>query len=126
MPCRMASGAVLVADDDGAVRTMVRTLLELDGHEVLEASDGKAAWQLIVERRPAVVVADVSMPGYDGLELCRRIKGDRMLRTEVIVYTAGMATEEESQSAGCAAYLIKTDSVARLRETVRQYSGGAL
>lgn len=92
----MASGAVLVADDDGAVRTMVRTLLELDGHEVLEASDGKVAWQLIVEKRPAVLVADVSMPGVDGLELCRRIKGDRLLRTEVIVYTAGMATEAES------------------------------
>jgi CheY-like chemotaxis protein len=120
----MARGAVLVADDDGDVRTMVRTLLELDGHEVLEAPDGKAAWQLIVERRPAVVVADVSMPGFDGLELCRRIKGDRLLTTQVIVYTAGMATEAESQSAGCVAYLVKTDSVARLRETVRQYSIG--
>src|ERR1700704_5363261 len=90
-PCRtlrwpypMASRAVLVADDDRDVRTMVRTLLELDGHEVLEAPDGQAAWQLIVERRPAVVVADAYMPGYDGLELCRRIKGDHLLRTEVI------------------------------------------
>ena len=119
----MASRAVLVADDDRDVRTMVRTLLELDGHEVLEAPDGTVAWQLVVERRPAVVVTDVSMPGYNGLELCRRIKGDRLLTTQVIVYTAGMATEEESQSAGCVAYLVKTDSVTRLRDTVRQYAG---
>jgi CheY-like chemotaxis protein len=51
---------VLVADDDKDVRTMLRTLLELDGHDVMEARDGEEAWRRCVESQPAVVVADMS------------------------------------------------------------------
>jgi len=65
---------VVVADDDRDVRLMLRTLLELDGHEVVEAQDGDEAWQLIMEYGPSVVVADIQMPGLDGLQLCRKIR----------------------------------------------------
>lgn len=116
------SGPILVADDDGAVRTMVRTLLELDGHPVLEAADGDEAWELVRKRRPAVVIADVFMRGFSGLELCRLIKANGMASIRVIVYTAGMANEDESRLAGCDAYFLKTEPPGRLRETVRQYA----
>ena len=65
---------VLVADDDPDIRTMVRMLLELDGHRVLEAKDGTAAWEMIQSHGPTVVVADVQMPGMTGLQLCRKVK----------------------------------------------------
>jgi len=113
---------VVVADDDRDVRTMLRTLLELDGHEVMEAKNGDEAWRLCLEWQPSVVVADIQMPGLDGLQLCRKIRSSEYSAgIKVIVYTAGMATPEEARRAGCDEYFLKTDPLPRLRDKVRQY-----
>jgi two-component system response regulator ResD len=102
---------------------MLRTLLELDGHEVLEAKDGDEAWKLCLESQLAVVVADIQMPGINGLQLCRKIRESRYSPDiKVIVYTAGMATPDEARKAGCDEYFLKTDPLPRLRDKVRQYT----
>ena len=114
---------IIVADDDRDVRMMLRTLLELDGHEVMEAQDGDEAWQLIIENEPWVVVADIQMPGLDGLQLCRKIRETKLSSApKVIVYTAGMATPEDARNAGCDEYFLKTDPLPKLRDKVRQYT----
>lgn len=112
---------VLVADDDSDVRTMVRMLLELDGHKVIEAKDGATAWDMIREHNPAVVVADVQMPGLTGLQLCRKVKENSFSSVKVIVYTAGMATREDAVTAGCDGYFLKTDPLPSLRDAVRRF-----
>src|SRR5579864_6572309 len=114
-PKDSSNSVVLVADDDADVRTMLRTLLELDGNEVLEAGDGRVAWRLIQEQEPPVAVVDVQMPGMDGLALCRLVRKTR-LACRVIVYTAGMATEEQARDAGCDQYLLKTEPLPQLRD----------
>jgi CheY-like chemotaxis protein len=114
---------VVVADDDRDVRTMLKTLLELDGHEVLEAKDGDEAWKICLQAQPSVVVADIQMPRIDGLELCRKIRQSKYSPDiKVIVYTAGMATAEQAKNAGCDEYFLKTDPLPRLRDKVRQYT----
>jgi CheY-like chemotaxis protein len=114
---------IIIADDDRDVRMMLRTLLELDGHEVMEAQDGDEAWQLIVENEPWVVVADIQMPGLDGLQLCRKIRDSKLSSApKVIVYTAGMATPEDARNAGCDEYFLKTDPLPKLRDKVRQFT----
>jgi CheY-like chemotaxis protein len=110
---------VLVADDDPDIRTMVRMLLELDGHRVLEAKDGTSAWEMIQSHNPSVVVADVQMPGLTGLQLCRKVKDSVHSGVRVIVYTAGMASREDSMIAGCDGYFLKTDPLPNLRDAVR-------
>jgi two-component system alkaline phosphatase synthesis response regulator PhoP len=112
---------VLVADDDSDVRTMVRMLLELDGHTVIEAKDGSSAWEMIKAHNPMVVVADVQMPGLTGLQLCRKVKENDFNSVKVIVYTAGMATREDAAQAGCDGYFLKTDPLPSLREAVRRF-----
>ena len=125
LPARLPSQElppVLVADDDRDVRLMLRTLLELDGHEVLEAKDGDEAWKMCADVQPSVVVADVQMPGIDGLELCRKIRQSNYSPVvKIIVYTAGMATPEQARNAGCDEYFLKTDPLPKLRDKVRQY-----
>jgi CheY-like chemotaxis protein len=112
---------VLVADDDPDIRTMVRMLLELDGHRVLEARDGTSAWEMIQSHRPSVVVADVQMPGMTGLQLCRKVKESDHSSIRIIVYTAGMASREDSMTAGCDGYFLKTDPLPNLRDAVRRF-----
>ena len=112
---------VLIADDDPDIRTMVRMLLELDGHRVLEAKDGTSAWEMIQAHSPAVVVADVQMPGLTGLQLCRKVKDSPLNSIAVIVYTAGMASREDSLLAGCDGYFLKTDPLPSLRDAVRRF-----
>jgi CheY-like chemotaxis protein len=112
---------VLVADDDPDIRTMVRMLLELDGHRVIEAKDGTSAWEMIESHQPTVVVADVQMPGMTGLQLCKKVKESTHRTVAVIVYTAGMASREDSITAGCDAYFLKTDPLPNLRDAVRRF-----
>ena len=96
-------------------------LLELDGYRVLEARDGISAWEMIEAHHPSVVVADVQMPGLTGLQLCKKVKDSQHETTRVIVYTAGMATREDSVSAGCDGYFLKTDPLPSLRDAVRRF-----
>ena len=121
MQPRIERNPVLIADDDPDVRTMVRMLLELDGHVVIEAKDGTSAWEMIETHGPSVVVADVQMPGLTGLQLCRKVRSSGRHGVKIIVYTAGMATRQESVEAGCDAYFLKTDPLPQLRETVRRF-----
>ena len=96
-------------------------LLELDGHRVLEAKDGTSAWEMIQRHNPSVVVADVQMPGMTGLQLCRAVKDSAFSSVKIIVYTAGMASREDSMSAGCDGYFLKTDPLPNLRDAVRHF-----
>lgn len=68
------SGKVLLADDDPALREVVRYTLDRAGYQVVEASDGRKALDLFGRVAPDVVVLDVAMPELDGLEVCRAIR----------------------------------------------------
>ena len=65
---------ILVVDDDAAVRDSIATILALDGHEVIEAADGRAGEAEIRRRVPDLVILDIFMPERDGLETIRSIR----------------------------------------------------
>jgi two-component system alkaline phosphatase synthesis response regulator PhoP len=111
---------VLVVDDDAAVRRVVRTVLEADGFEVVEAADGPAALLLldsIMGRGPDVVVLDVMMPGIDGIEVCRQI--DHAL-VKVVMLSArdDVTTRDEALRSGADAYLTKPFSAIELLDAI--------
>ena len=73
----MAGGqqtCVLVVDDEPSIREIVRGFLERDGMAVVEAADGPSAVEMARTASPDVVVLDVMLPGFDGLEVLRRIR----------------------------------------------------
>jgi two-component system OmpR family response regulator len=65
---------VLVVDDDGHIREVVRYALEKAGHRVAEAAHGRSALQAFQASPPEVLVLDILMPEMDGLEVCRKIR----------------------------------------------------
>lgn len=74
----MAALRILVVDDEIGVREVLQRYLERDGYEVLTASTGPDALRLIDQERDSIdlVILDVMLPGLDGLEVLRRVRGD--------------------------------------------------
>src|ERR687892_439516 len=117
---------ILVVDDERAVRDSLRRALELEGYRVELAEDGEQALRrLDLEPAPDAVILDVLMPGADGLEVCRRLRGKG---NEVPVLMLTARAEVDSRVAGLDAgaddYLPKPFSLAelfaRLRAIVRR------
>jgi two-component system, OmpR family, response regulator ResD len=77
---------VLVVDDEPIVREVVVRYLEREGYKTLEAGDGDLARRLVEQHSPSLVVLDLMLPGIDGLELCRWIRGRSEL--PIIMLTA--------------------------------------
>lgn len=65
---------ILVVDDDGHIREVVRFALSRAGHTVREAEHGRAALRAFTERAPDLIVLDIVMPEEDGLATCREIR----------------------------------------------------
>jgi DNA-binding response OmpR family regulator len=113
---------VLVVDDDSAIRRVVRTVLEADNFEVVEAADGPAALLLldaINGRGPDAVVLDIMMPGIDGIEVCRRIDHSQV---KVVMLSArdDADTRDQAAKAGADAYLTKPFSAIELLDAVEK------
>ncbi len=64
---------ILLVDDDDPVRVMLARLLRTQGHEVLQAANAAAAYALLGERPPDLIISDIVMPGESGIELRRNV-----------------------------------------------------
>jgi two-component system sensor histidine kinase/response regulator len=103
-------GKVLVVDDQASNRMLLHDMLEFDGHHVIEADDGLTALSLAAEHDPDVILLDVTMPGIDGFEVCRRLRQmPATAATPVLLVTALAERDHRLQgmSAGANDYLVK-------------------
>jgi len=110
---------VLVVDDDDMIRRLLRTVLEADEIEVIEAPDGDAALLALAVLQPTVIVLDVMMPGLDGVQVCRRIDHGR---TKVVMLTArdDPELEQVATEAGADAFLTKPFSSIELLDLIER------
>lgn len=83
------SKQILICDDELHIVAAAGFRLRSGGYDVVGASDGEEAWQLIQQDLPDLLITDYCMPRLDGLELCQRIRDcDRTRRLPVILLTA--------------------------------------
>ena len=106
---------VLVVDDDALVRRMLTRSLVAEGFEVEHVADGGAALAAAEASAPDLVVLDVTMPGLDGLAVCRRLRANG-LRGSIIMLTArdAVADRVAGLEAGADDYLVKPFAVEEL------------
>jgi response regulator NasT len=98
---------VVIADDESIIRLDLKEILEGDGYLVVgEAARGDDALAMIRELEPDLALLDIKMPGLDGIEVARQIKGGN---TVVVLLTAfsQRALIESAREAGVVAYLVK-------------------
>lgn len=91
---------ILVVDDDGRSRELLRIILRHAGYRVLAAADGPAAIALLATERPAVALVDFLMPGMTGLEFCRWARARPELAGMRFVLLTGMDTDDTRVEAG--------------------------
>lgn len=77
---------VLLVDDDTDILEFLTFALERDGFEVKSSTDGETAFQLAKQIIPDIIVLDMMMPGWDGLETCRHIRKEESLKNTMIVF----------------------------------------
>ena len=113
---------VLIVDDEKDLLDLLAYNFEREGYRVRAARDGVEALELARETPPDLIVLDIMMPRMDGIEACRRIRSDALLRKlPIIMLTA--RTEEEDQieglESGADIYLSKPISVSVLLSQAR-------
>ena len=86
---------VLIADDDAAVRAVVRATLVEDAYEIVEAADGEDALERAREHLPDLMLLDVMMPRRSGIDVCRALKSDPRTAGIIVVMLTGRSLEEE-------------------------------
>lgn len=77
---------ILVVDDDPEIRDLVKAYLEKNGNQVSTASDGNQMWRILEHSHIDLIVLDIMLPGTDGLELCRTLRGKSKI--PIIMLTA--------------------------------------
>jgi DNA-binding response OmpR family regulator len=122
----MSEPLVLVADDDEDILLLVTTRLRRDGFDIISARSGDEALALVRERRPALAVLDIGMPGLDGVQVLEQIRADDDLRGMLVVLLTAKAQESDVRrgfDAGADAYVKKPFSPADLSARVRELLG---
>jgi two-component system response regulator MprA len=114
---------ILVVDDERAVRESLRRALELEGYEIELAEDGRQALERLSADNgedPDAVILDVLMPGVDGLEVCRTLRGQGS-RLPILMLTARTQVEDrvEGLDAGADDDLTKPFALEELLARVR-------
>jgi DNA-binding NtrC family response regulator len=110
---------ILVVDDDPAVLGTVADLLELEGHRVERAGNGREALEAVERRRPSLVLLDMRMPLVDGWAFAKELKA-RDIDLPIIVMTAAQDASAWAEQIGAAAVLAKPFDVDNLLDTVER------
>jgi len=87
---------ILVVDDEEHILMILKDSLEFSGFQVVTASNGEEALEVVAREIPDLMVLDIGMPKLDGWEVCRRIKGtEKTKHIPVIILTAYAQTSDQ-------------------------------
>ena len=124
---------VLVVEDEGAQREVLKYNLEAEGFNVVMAENGDEAMLLVAEEQPDLIVLDWMLPNVSGIEVCRRVKADPQTRQIPIVMLSARSEEVDrvrGLETGADDYVVKPYSVvelmARLRTQLRRTRPAAM
>ena len=115
---------LLVIDDDATMVSLLQTLLELEGYEVMIAHDWGDIPGTAKRANPDLVLLDYYLPGLEGTEVIAALREMQDLKDTRIIVTSGMNLEEECLRAGGNAFILKPYSPDTLLEIItKQLSG---
>ena len=118
---------ILIIEDNDKNMKLARDVLKAKGYATLEAVTGEDGVKLAKERLPDLVLMDIQLPGINGIEAFRQIRGDvKTARIPVIALTASVTPTDRSEitAAGFDAFIGKPISLKEFVETVKRLIEG--
>lgn len=115
---------ILVVEDDSKSARLIRDILELRGHSIIEASNGLSAMRMINDRVPDLIFMDINLPGMDGITLTKLIKtSSKTNKIPIIALTAAAMKGDRSRfvQAGCDDYISKPFHVRDVLDVLNKY-----
>ena len=116
----------MLVDDEEVIRLLVRTTIEREDYELLEAKDGEEALAIVREQHPDLVLLDVGMPKLDGFAVVQAIKSDPRTRDTIVVMLTAHGREvdrDQGLRLGADLYFTKPFSPLQLLRTLRELLG---
>lgn len=122
----MAKADILIVEDHPTMREAMRLILEHEGFEIREASDGATALSMVRDRHPDLMFLDLNIPGASGADVLTELKADPATAgIRVIIVTAtGEEGREYVLSLGADEYFTKPFSPTKLLQTVESVMEG--
>jgi len=110
---------ILVVDDETQITRVLRTSLSSQGYDIRVANNGDTALEIMKDWTPDLVITDLSMPGMDGLELCRRLRASVQIPILVLSVRGEERTKVQALDAGADDYVTKPFGIEELLARVR-------
>jgi two-component system, cell cycle response regulator DivK len=119
---------ILVVEDNDSIRDLIQIVLKGAGHDVHAVGNAEGALELARSIHPGLILMDIQLPGMDGLELARRLKGDAATADIIILAVTAYAMEGDQRKAresGCDGYITKPLDIKTLPHTVSAHLNGS-
>ncbi len=122
----MADALILIVEDNPKNLKLIRDLLQFKGYQTIEAETAEAGIDLARERHPALILMDIQLPGMDGREAMKTLKGDAATREIPIIALTASAMKGDREALlaeGFDGYIAKPIDIKEVPKVVASYVG---
>ena len=114
---------IMIVDDEASIRMLYREEFQDEDYEVIEAEDGDGLVERIGREKPDVIVLDIKMAAYDGLDLLQEIR-QQFLDLPVIISSAYGAYKGDYKTLAADYYVVKSSDLSELKQKVKKAMEG--
>jgi DNA-binding response OmpR family regulator len=112
---------LMIVDDDPQLIRVLSMFFDLEGYNVVRASNGREALALLGEYTPDLILLDLMMPEVGGEEVVKQVRAQQKhQRIPIVIFTAAETREEELRAAGADAFITKPFSLDGLRDVIHE------
>jgi CheY-like chemotaxis protein len=111
---------VLIVDDEENIRTLYKEELSDDGYNVILASNGYEALEVLTTQKPDAIILDIKMPGMDGVNLLKLIKERKEDDIPVIICSAYEEYKQDFSLWASEEYIVKSSDLTRMKSALKR------
>lgn len=115
---------ILLVDDDDTMVSLLRTLLELDGFEVIDSQEWEGIVDVVAAEQPDLVLMDCFLPQSDGIDILGKLRSQPAFDQTAVIMTSGLDMEYRCQALGANGFLLKPYPPAELLSMIGEHIGG--
>ncbi|MBY6086745.1 response regulator [Priestia flexa] len=118
----MLTEKILIVDDQYGIRILLTEVLQKEGYQTFQAANGFQAIDIAKEQQLDLVLLDMKIPGMDGIEILKRLKGyDKTIKVIIMTAYGELDMIQEAKDLGALTHFAKPFDIDEIRQVVREY-----